>query len=506
MTTKHILSGGITLLLASSAFAATAADSTEQPAAKPEKKPEPKSDALTFANGHLTLDFEERLRWEIRDNNRDFDKSVNDVRDDGWVLSRFRLGLAVKPADWLKIYAQVQDTREWFGGRGNVPGINGVEGGDYFDLRQLYVELGNVKQFPLTLTVGRQPLNYGDNRLVADSKWGNFGRTYDGVKLRLQTEKFWVDAFAVRPVQIRKNEINDSDSTDNFFGIYGGTDILGFQTTELYFLYRDKADAQPDLDPTNKTNANGSYNGPAQRIATLGTRWKSKPGALHGFDYSAEFAYQFGNLWTGDKTTKRLNHHALALAITGGYTWENAPWKPRIGIEYDYASGDRNSKDGSSQSFQNLFPSNHANYGIMDEFAWRNLHDLRLSLSAKPLKNVEVTLDYHAFFLAETTDYWYGSNGNSTLRTTTPSKTTTTTTTSMGVTTVKKVTTPGRDVRTIGASGFAGHEIDFTANWKVNQHLSLLVGYSHFFAGDYLRQTGTASDADFGYLQATLSF
>ena len=462
-----------TLLLAASAFAGT------------KTKPEPASDALTFANGMLTLDIEERLRWEVRDNNRDFDRSANDPRDDGWVLSRFRLGLAIRPAAWLKIYAQTQDTREWFSTRGNVPGINGTEGGDYFDLRQLCAEFGDVKTF--ALTVGRQPLNYGDNRILADSNWGNFGRTYDGVKLHLQTGKFWVDAFAVRPVQIRKNEINDSNSADNLLGIYGGTDALGFQTTELYFIWRDKADEQPDLDPTNRINPNGSYTGPAQRIATLGTRWKSKPGALRGYDYSAEFAYQFGDLWTGAKTTPRLKHRAFALAITGGHTWESTLWKPRIGIEYDYASGDKNPTDGSSQSFQNLFPSVHSKFGAMDEFSWRNLHDAHVSLKVQPAKNVEVSLDYHALWLADTNDFLYGSNGNTALRTRTPGRN-------------------GRDVRTVGAGSFAGHEIDFTAGWKVNRHFSVLTGCSHFFAGDYLRATGTHSDADFGYVQATLSF
>ena len=444
--------------------------------------------ALTFANGRLTLDIEERLRFEARDNNADFDRAVNDPRDDGWLLSRFRLGLAIRPSSWLKIYAQTQDTREWFATRGNTPGINGAEGGDYFDLRQLHVERGDFKHCPLSFTIGRQPLNYGDNRLVADSKWGNFGRTYDGVKLRFQTEKCWLDAFAVHPVQIRKSAFNDSDSADNFLGLYGGTDALRFQTTELYFLWRDKSDVEPDLSPTNSAYpngaSNGASNGPAQRIVTLGTRWKSKPGALRGFDYTAEFAWQFGDLWTGDRTTPRLKHRAFALAILGGHAWENAPWTPHIGIEYDFASGDKNPGDGSSQSFQNLFPSNHAQYGFMDALGWRNLHDARFSLSAKPRKNVEVTFDYHAFWIADTSDYWYGSSGNSILRT----------------------VTSGNDVRTIGARNFAGHELDFTTSWKVNAHLSVLVGYSHFFAGDYLRDTGAHSDADFGYLQATLGF
>ena len=480
---KHrILSGSIALFsLTLSAFAGSGVK-------KADTKFDDEKPALTLAGGLLTLDIEERLRFEARENSRDFDKSVNDVRDDAWVLSRFRLGLAIRPSSRVKIYAQTQDTREWFSTRGDVPGINGVEGGDYFDLRQLFVEFGNAKESPLTLTVGRQVLDYGDRRLVGDSRWGNFGLTFDAVKLRLQTDKFWVDAFAARPVQIRKNEINDSDSADHFFGIYGGTDALGLQTTELYFLCRDKADYQPDQSPANTLNPNGTYRGPAQRITTIGTRWKSKQGALHGFDYSAEAAFQLGSLWTGAKTTPRLNHHAFALAITGGYTWENAPWKPRIGIEYDFASGDNNSKDGNSQSFQNLFPSNHQQYGLIDIFDWRNLHDARVSFSVKPHKDVEVTLDYHALWLAESTDYWYtGNGGNSTLRTTTLGKN-------------------GKDVRTVGASNFAGHEVDFTANWKVNKNLGLLFGYSHFFAGDYLRDTGAHSDADFGYVQATLSF
>ncbi len=479
MIAKHFLAGGIALLLLP-AFAGSTEDRTKA-------KPDSGDSASTFANGLLTLDIEERLRFEARDNNRDFDKSVNDPRDDGWVLSRFRLGLAIKPSSWLTVYAQLQDAREWFSSRGNVPGINGVEGGDHFDLRRASLELGNLKQFPLSFTMGRMALDYGDRRLIGDSRFSNLGLSFDGVKLRLQTDRFWVDAFAARPVQMRGNEFNDSDSADNFLGIYGGTDALGVQTAELYLLYREKSDAQPDLDPANRTNANGASRGAAQRIATLGTRWNSKDGALHGFDYGAEFAWQFGDVWTGEKTTPRLRHHAFALAMRGGYTWEDAPWKPRLGLEYDFASGDRNPKDGSSQSFQNLFPSNHQHYGFLDVFAWRNMHDARLSFGVKPRKDLEFTLDYHALWLAETTDYWYTSNASSTIRTVTPGG-------------------AGRDVRTIGASNFAGHEIDFTATWKVNRHVSFLVGYSHFFAGDYLRDTGAHSDADFGYVQATLRF
>jgi hypothetical protein len=118
----------------------------------------------------------------------------------------------------------------------------------------------------------------------------------------------------------------------------------------------------------------------------------------------------------------------------------------------------------------------------MDEFGWRNLHDARLSLSAQPARTLTVTLDYHAFWLADTRDYWYRSTGFSTARTRTPD---------------------GRDVRRIGADRFAGQELDLTLTWKPMKRVSILVGYSHFFAGGYLRDTGPSDDADFGYVRAT---
>ncbi len=442
-----------------------------------------KATVAPAASAVFSYDLEERLRFEARSNNRDFNDALNDATDDSWLLSRFRLGVTFQPTSWLKLYGQVQDTQEWNSERPNVPGVGGTEGGD-FDLRLASVEIGDVSRFPVRFTVGRLLLDYGDARLVADPKWGNFGRTFDGVKLHYASERVgFIDAWAARPVQIKEEVINDSDRADHFFGLYAGLAFLSFQTTDFYVLYRDKGDNQPDLDPINSLDPRGSWNGPAQRITTIGTRWKSNKDALGPWDYTLELAGQFGEVWTGDRSTPRLDHRAFAGVVNAGYTFD-APGKPRIGLEYAYASGDRNPDDTRSQSFQNLFPSNHAHYGFMDEFGWRNLHDARISLRVQPARTVTVTLDYHALWLADTRDYWYRSNGFSTLRTRTPD---------------------GRDIRRLGADSFAGQELDLTLVWKPHKRLSFLVGYSHFFAGDYLRDTGPSDDADFGYVQGTLS-
>jgi hypothetical protein len=286
-------------------------------------------------------------------------------------------------------------------------------------------------------------------------------------------------------VQIKEEVFDDSDAEDNFAGVYASLDLIPFQTTEFYVLYRDKADDQSDLDPTNRVDPVGTWNGPAQRITTFGTRWASKKGALHGWDYGFEAAYQIGDYWNGNRTGPKLDHHALALHAHGGYTFEDASWKPRVVLEYNYASGDKDPTDGRNQSFQNLFPSNHTPYGDMDEFAWRNMHEARAAVTVQPTKKLSAELSYHAFWLAETSDYWYRSNGISTLRTRTPS---------------------GTDVRTAGASNFAGHEVNLSFTYKATDWLTVHGGYAHFFAGDYLSDTGPSDDADFAFLQASLVF
>lgn len=462
-----------------------AAGAGDIPPPKETKIKKKEASQLSFWEGRAIFDIEERVRGEIRENNRDFDSSIEDDNDDAWLLNRFRLGLALKPVSWFKFYAQTQDSREAFSDRANIPGVRGAEGDDIFDLRQLYVQLGDVKRFPLLLTVGRQVITYGDGRLVGDSRWGNFGRTFDAVRLRFEQPKFWIEPFFARPVQIERHAFNESDAGDNFGGIYFSTEAVPKQTSDLYFYYRDKEDSQPDFDPTNRIDPQGTWNGPAARFATFGGRVKSKADALKGWDYTGEVAYENGDLYQTTRSSPRFDLSAFATHVSGGYTAKQIPWTPRLGLEYDFASGDRNPNDGKSQSFQNLYPSNHEKYGFMDEFSWRNIHDARVQLNAKPVKKLDLELDYHAFWLADTHDYWYRSNGLSALRTRTPD---------------------GRDVRTIGARNFAGQEIDLTATWEATKNVKVQAGYSHFFAGGYLADTGPSDDADFGYLMTTISF
>jgi len=451
------------------------------------------SNPLGFFDGKVVFDLEERVRWEIRENNFDFNDAFNARTDDNWFLQRARIGLMLKPSPWLKIYAQGQDSREINSDRPDFPGFLGAEGDDAFDLRQGYFEIGNLKDFPLTLKVGRQILTYGDERLIGPFDWNNIGRTFDAVKLRWEGKNWWLDTFASTVVVPNRGSYNQSDFFNGvegdreqvFSGLYFSTTAVGPQTTDLYVLHLHE-----NANPRYQQNHFGDTN-----FFTFGTRFKSKAGAFSpheaaglskdgktvlepkppkpvGFDYEGEFVFQTGEV-------RGLDLTAFAVHAGAGYTLDIA-WLPRLGVAYNLGTGDDDPTDREIQTFQNLFPTNHKFYGQMDVFSWQNMHDLELSVKAQPTKAITVKAEYHAFWLETTEDAWYRANG---------------------AVRVRPLNAAARD-----ASNYAGSEIDLTVTWNANKHLQIEGGYSHFFAGDYLADTGPGDDADFGYVQAKITF
>jgi hypothetical protein len=168
------------------------------------------------------------------------------------------------------------------------------------------------------------------------------------------------------------------------------------------------------------------------------------------------------------------------MHVGGGYTFENCAWTPRLYAEYNYATGDDDPADGDIGTFQNLFPSNHNKYGVMDLFAWQNLSSPDIRFRVKPTKQISLETAFYGFWLADTNDAWYRANGT---------------------TKVRPITAASRN-----ASSYAGSEIDLLVTYQPVKFLSLWAGYSHFFAGDYLNATGRSDDVDYGYVQATWSF
>ncbi|HMD61324.1 MAG TPA: alginate export family protein, partial [Opitutaceae bacterium] len=348
-----------------------------------------------------------------------------------------------------------------------------------------------------TVKVGRQELTYGDQRLVGNAFWLNIPHTFDAVRVRYQDSFFGVDLFAANLVYVRGDHFEDGNSQDTLSGAY--FDFPGLSkdnVTEAYVFARNVARGIV-TDNWSLVPAPFRFTAP-QDTYTLGYHMKSKPGTLGPWDYGIEGMWQLGDRTAvfpattvaAAKAAPRLSQDAWAFVLQGGYTWKEEPWKPRLALIVSCASGDKNSKDGDSQTFQNLLPSNHGLYGVMDLSSLQNIEDLRLSFTAKPSAVTSLALDVHQQYLENSNDYWYNV---------------------AGVPRNAAGAAPGSGKGfgiNPGYSSDLGQEADVIGGWTVHRGLLLELGLGHFFRGEYVKESLHAvgsRDANYCYIQATLN-
>jgi len=226
----------------------------------------------------------------------------------------------------------------------------------------------------------------------------------------------------------------------------------------MYYLYRNSSEPV-SFGPSGSRKLNE---------LTSGIRLKGDK--VNNFDYTLEYAYQSGEFGSQD-----IN--AYALILQAGYTLSDIPWTPRLGLEWDFATGDEDSTDNERNTFDNLWPTNHLHYGYMDLVSLQNINAYRFTADIKPSKKLTLQADYWVFYLDETTDAAYNA-GRGQLRAAKPGAT----------------------------SGLLGSEIDLLVKYGLNKNVSLLGGVSHFFAGKFLAESGANDDADYFYLQSALKF
>jgi hypothetical protein len=277
--------------------------------------------------------------------NNDFRAEGADVYN-AYELSRLRIHAGYTDK-WWSAYVEGRSSFAWNDDRfayPNVPAVpqtfrtkgSGPEA-DTIDLQQAYFTIGNHKEFPLSVKIGRQELSYGEERLVGAFGWNNIGRVFDAAKVRWQNEWFGADFFTSRPVIPENERFNVDNDYDWFSGVYATTGKIPKHTLDLYFFARNSSTKAIAAEPRPQ------FPQPSARdIYTIGTRFKSAPGQLGNWDYSVEGAYQFGDfrdtrLVVGG-ASPRLDHSAYMAVAQAGYTFADAWAKPRIGAEFDYGS------------------------------------------------------------------------------------------------------------------------------------------------------------------------
>jgi hypothetical protein len=403
---------------------------------------------------------------------------------------------------WWSAYLEGRSSETWTDNRsetgaGGVPGLGGRGGPEQdglVDLHQAYVTVGNHKEFPVSLKLGRQELSYGDERLVGAFAWNNIGRVFDAAKVRWQTAWFAAEAFSSKLVLPNDNNLNVWNDYSVFSGVHVTTKKLPKHTTELYFFARNENGRDLNTGPgTADTGAVLPFQvaAPYERnIYTAGGRLKSNPGDFGAFDYTVEGAYQFGD-WRQTFASAELDQNAYAFMANLGYTFGDSAMQPRLALEYAYGSGDDSPADGEHGTFDNLYPTNHKFYGYMDFFSWQNLHDVRIAYSMKPHPRVSFSIEAHSFWLADTGDNLYNAGG-----------------VARGGAAATAGTGYGVNAN---YDSHIGYELDVVVGYTLTKFAGIEAGYGHFFTGDYVDQTWSSpaigsTDADWFYIQTVVRF
>jgi len=375
--------------------------------------------------------------------------------DDAYDLTRFRLNLEVAPKKWARVFVQGQDARAL----GIDPSHLNSTLKDALDLRQAYLEFKAGDKNGVSLRVGRQELIFGAERLVGALDWSNTARSFDAVRLGLTQGRAHVDIIAASVVAINMVSFNKHIPGQNLYGTYASfTDVVPKSTVQPYFLWKTLPHVKSEEGTPGRAD-----------IYTAGFRWVGSLPA--GFDYAAEMAKQMGH-YSNDDIVAWAGYWII------GYTVPGVPLEPRLSVEYDYATGDKAQGDGRIGTFDQLYPTNHSYYGIVDMEGWRNLRDFRSGINLVPHHKVKLTFDYNWFWLASAHDGLYNAAG------------------------VLIVKPP--------ASGAlhtdVGSEADIIFSYSPFPQVIIGSGFGHLFPGRFLKENSPGSGTSFPYGFLTYRF
>jgi hypothetical protein len=371
---------------------------------------------------------------------------------DGYYLSRIRVDFGVRPARWLRFFVQAQDAR--VGAYNSAPASASYY--NPMDLRQGYVELETEGAVSARLRAGRQELAFGGERLIGPADWG-MSRTFDAIDLSLARGRAAVDLVAGSAVQVDASRFDRHKPGEHFYGAYGSLKgLLRGLTIEPYILFKQNL--------VIKSEAGGAGDA---LVSSPGVRLTGN--LRGGFDYAGEGIVQRGS-WSADRVSAR------AATGTLGWTVPGASWKPRFSAEYNYASGDPTVKDGSRNTFDQFYPSNHNYYGMIDQFGWKNMKNYRFGFDFAAAKKLKVRADFNEFYLATVQDALYASSGSSEVLN-------------------RKAT-----------SAHVGAEINAVAVYQWTKIWKFGAGLGHLYAGDYLKQSKCAFGYTYPYVMFAGSF
>jgi hypothetical protein len=267
-----------------------------------------------------------------------------------------QIGLNVEAdlTDNVSTYIRLINERDW--NALHQASANGT--GNDFDilLDEAYVTLKEMLYAPLTVKIGRQNIWLGKGFVIGNSaNWGagqlpptineySDMTAFDAIRATLDYDPWTVDLIYAKigddaGVTSNKNDVD-------LYVANVGYDFTKYDAeAEAYYIYEN--------DATDKYS-NETKKGPSV-IQTIGLRGSLVP--FESMNLWAEGAAQFGRDRSDNLDNKR---EAYALDLGIDYTFADVKWTPKVGAEWIYLSGNKDSD--KTKAWDRLYRGKFDNY------------------------------------------------------------------------------------------------------------------------------------------------
>ncbi|RDS84221.1 alginate export family protein [Dyella psychrodurans] len=299
------------------------------------------------------------------------------------------------------------------------------------------------------LRVGRQEIAFDLQRFVSVRDGPNVRQAYDAIWADYETRDWRFTGFTSQPVQYRNQTDFDDFSNRHltFSGVraqrrMSATSELSvsfseFRQDNVHFLAATGDETRKNVD----VHYNGTYD---------------------GLDWDIEGMHQDGSIGPKDV-------NAWAFGSLSGYTLSGLPWAPRIGLQWDAASGDHNLSDNHVGTFNPLFPNGY--YVTLSGYTgYTNFIHVKPSLTLKPLQALKLIASVGLLWRQTTHDAIYVQP----------------------------------DLPVPGTAGEAGKRSStygqLQATWNVSRSLSFDAEFDRYWVAEALRRAG-GHDSDFFELE-----
>ena len=432
-----------------------------------------------FDISKLTISGDLRVRPEFR-NNINFGEQKNNRF---FVQQWTRLGFNYSISPDVTFFFQGQYSKNWGAGSSQIPVDANANDGNLY-ARQAFMLVRNFLVPNLTVKAGRQMVVWGNHRMFGHFDWNNVGWSHDGLTANYKLNK-------MASVQVGWLRTKERNCATPGHGGCGGPNTKATNDADVIYLRAPMKVAGIVLEPTYIWQSGGT-GGPGsagprpsdQSRHTVGGRAvKKMPLGGARLDATLEGYYQFGEIGDGPMGTvngRSLDIRAYAFHVDAGVTLP-VPMQPRLGIEYNTASGEK-AGDNEWGGFDQLYPTNHIHFGYMDLMSWKNMNHYSAGLQLRPNKDSHFEVTGHFFSLKEATDDAYAASQAG-----------------YGITNL------------LGTEKELGKEIDvvYTHFFTPGNHVAWQIGGGVFFPGDRVDMEVTSGDASkqtWGYTQLWVNF